>query len=97
MKLLEECGDRLVCVRYRYDKEARKRYTTVELTVHEAEWQPSAERSAWVRVDWGERELAIRVKRAGGRWDKSRKLWEVPLEKVRTLGLESRVVTPSGV
>jgi len=29
-------GDRLVCVRYRYDKAKRKRYNTIGLIVEEA-------------------------------------------------------------
>ena len=33
--LVREYGDRLVCVRYRYDKVAGRRYKTVELIVDE--------------------------------------------------------------
>lgn len=38
----EQYGDRLVCVRYRYDEAARRRYKTVEIIVEEAEWAPAA-------------------------------------------------------
>jgi hypothetical protein len=38
-KLLAEYGERLLCVRYRYDDEKRKRYKTVELIVAESDWQ----------------------------------------------------------
>ena len=34
-KLLAKYGDGLVCVRYRYDEEKRKRYKTVELIVED--------------------------------------------------------------
>jgi hypothetical protein len=37
-QFVEEYGDRLVCVRYRYDDKLRKRYKTVELIVDEADW-----------------------------------------------------------
>jgi replicative superfamily II helicase len=39
--LVSKYGDRLVCVRYRYDAKARKRYKTVELIVDEQEWEPA--------------------------------------------------------
>jgi hypothetical protein len=97
MKLVEEYGDRLLCVRYRYDEQARKRYTTVELAVRESDWAPRGERTGWVRVQWGEKDLAIRVRQAGGRWDKTRRLWELPLKKAREMGLESRLVAPGDV
>jgi hypothetical protein len=41
-KLRERFGKRLAGVRYRYDAEAGKRYTTVELIVAEAAWVPRA-------------------------------------------------------
>ena len=37
-KYLQQYGDQLVCVRYRYDKSNNKRQTTVELIVDEQEW-----------------------------------------------------------
>ena len=41
-KLHEQFGDRLLCVRYRYDDQLRKRFKTVELIVEEAAWTPPA-------------------------------------------------------
>ena len=40
-KLLAQHGDRLVCVRYRYDPQTLKRYKTIELIVEESDWQPT--------------------------------------------------------
>lgn len=37
---VEQYGDRLVCVRYRYDEAGRRRFTTVEIIVDEAPWEP---------------------------------------------------------
>ena len=34
-KYLQQYGDQLVCVRYRYDKSKKKRQTTLELIVDE--------------------------------------------------------------
>src|SRR2546427_13086930 len=38
--------DRLICVRYRYDAQRRKRLKTVELLVAERDWQPPRPRFA---------------------------------------------------
>lgn len=38
---VEQYGDRLICVRYRYDEAARRRYKTVEIIVEEAPWSPA--------------------------------------------------------
>ena len=40
-KLLAQYGDQLVCVRYRYDAQKRRRYKTVELILAEREWEPT--------------------------------------------------------
>ena len=40
-KLVARFGDRLICVRYRHDTTCRKRFTTVELIVDEADWTAS--------------------------------------------------------
>jgi hypothetical protein len=39
-KLVARFGDRLLFVRYRYDKKLKRRFTTVELIVEEADWTP---------------------------------------------------------
>lgn len=39
-KLVTHYGDRLVCVRYRYDAAAGKRYKTAEIIIDEAAWTP---------------------------------------------------------
>ena len=39
-RLLERFGARLLYVRYRYDRDARRRYTTVELVVDSQPWAP---------------------------------------------------------
>ena len=41
-QLLAQYGDRLICVRYRYDVQRKKRLKTVELLVAERDWQPGA-------------------------------------------------------
>jgi len=97
--LLAEYGERLLCVRYREDRQQKKRYTTVELIVKQVDWEPpappfQAETIVGVRVAWGEKEIACAVKRAGGRWNRVKRVWELTYERVRALGLEDRIVGP---
>ena len=40
-KLVARFGAGLICVRYRYDTKRKKRFTTVELIVDQADWIPS--------------------------------------------------------
>jgi hypothetical protein len=39
-KLLDQYGDALVCVRYRYDLEKRKQFKTIEIIISESDWVP---------------------------------------------------------
>jgi hypothetical protein len=43
-KLCAQHGNRLVCVRDRYDAQRHKRFKTVELIVEECDWEPSVPR-----------------------------------------------------
>ncbi len=89
--LVHRYGDRLVCVRYRYDEEKRKRIKTVELIEEETPWIVPA-LVYLIRIPFAETELRESVKRGGGVWNAEKKLWMVQRETVRRLKLESRVV-----
>ena len=96
-QLLTQYGDRLVCVRYRYDAQRKKRFKTVELIVAEREWESPAPRFAadtlvGVRVDFAEGEVRQQVKQAGGKWNRSRKVWEIRYDQVVALKMEARIV-----
>jgi len=39
--LTKKYGERLICVRYKFDQETGRRYTTVELIEEETDCQPS--------------------------------------------------------
>jgi hypothetical protein len=45
-QLLARYGERLICVRYRYDAQRKKRFKTVELLVAERDWEPPRSRFA---------------------------------------------------
>jgi hypothetical protein len=72
-QLLAQYGNRLVCVRYRYDERRQKRLKTVELIIEEIEWIPDrsprpAESVVDIRVAGFEVEVRRQVKGVGGRW-----------------------------
>jgi hypothetical protein len=101
--LAKKYGDRLVCVRYKYDENTQRRYTTVELIEDEIDWNPtptppntretiSPERRLGVRVEYWESDIREKVKATGAIWRPRHKLWEMRYEDVVALGLEERVV-----
>jgi hypothetical protein len=101
-KLVARFGDRLVCVRYLYDPQRRRRLKTIELVIEAVGWEPRSRRPrrrghdlVGVRVGYDERELRSAVKAAGGIWRPRQRLWELSWEAVRVLGLEARVVDPT--
>ena len=70
-QLLAPYGDRLVCVRYRYDAQRKKRFKTVELLVAECDWAPpvprlTADTMVGVRIGIAEVAMWDRVKQVGG-------------------------------
>ncbi|MEW6131480.1 MAG: hypothetical protein AB1757_30910 [Acidobacteriota bacterium] len=95
-RLLESYGERLLCVRYRYDREKQKRYKTVELIVEEKEWHPQkrayrANSIVGVKVALREKELQNRIRRAGGKWNHEKQVWELRYDAAVRLALEKRI------
>ncbi len=97
---MQEYGDSLLCVRYRYDATKKERVKTVEVIIDRESWEPDptripAHKRLSVRVDLGEKSLGKRVRAAGGRWNRQKKVWEVAYKAVVELDLLDRVV-PEG-
>ena len=96
-QLLAQYGDRLICVRYRYDAQRKKRLKTVELLVAERDWQPPRPRFAHdqivgLRVAFADVAVRDRVKQAGGTWNPERRVWQLRYDRVVALGLNDRMV-----
>ena len=90
-------GDRLVCVRCRYDAPRQKRCKTVELLVAERAWEPPAPRcpadtSVGRRIGFAEVDMRERVKQAGGEWHRRHKGGVWRYDQVVALTLEARIV-----
>ena len=101
-KLQAQYGDRLVCVRYRYDDTRQKRVKTVELIVEEEDWtvpHPSHKKEDLVHIALTVQEVLLRqqVKQRGGQWNPQRGLWEIRYEHVLALGLQARIVDTKGL
>jgi hypothetical protein len=99
-QLLSQYGDRLICVRYRYDAQQKKRFKTVELLVAERDWEPprprfAADQIVGLRVAFAEVAIRERVKQVGGTWNPGRRVWQLRYDRVVALGLNSRIVDES--
>ena len=90
--LVEEYGDRLVCVRYRYDLRRHKRYKTVELIVAESNWHIAPDMVVGVQVAYEEVVVRNQIKAAGGWWNAARQVLGLPYAQVEALGLTGRLV-----
>lgn len=96
-KWMKEYGDKLFCVRYRYDPEAKLRCKTVELIVETQTWEPNPEKIPGnkvvdLRVRFGEVELGKKVRAAGGIWNRDEQVWKLPYREALKLGLRDRMV-----
>ena len=95
-KLLRQYGDKLVCVRYRYDDTNRCIHKTAELII---ETTPMPEKSSWIpanklvyiRIAQHERRIQMKVRHAGGKWNAALQLWHLPYKRVVELGLTDRM------
>jgi hypothetical protein len=95
---LQTYGDKLVCVRYRYDEARHKRHKTVELIVESIIWHPQPippETLVYVQVKQKEIELRNQVKGAQAIWSPMRKLWRLRYDVAVALGLEERIDWPA--
>jgi len=92
-KFLDRYGEHLVCVRYRYDEQRRKRFTTVEIIVEESGWSPPEKPEiVGLRVEFQETDLQRRVRQAGGKWNSAKRVWEIHYDQAVALGLKKRIV-----
>jgi hypothetical protein len=96
-KWIKQYGDKLICIRYRYDAKRKMKVKTVELIVEEKQHQFNCQKiphnkKVQIRVKYGEIQLGQLVREAGGIWNKDEKVWELPYGQVKALGLANRMV-----
>ena len=95
-RLVEQYGDALICVRYRYDAKARKQYKTVEIIVSESEWTPPPAKYpdgelVPLKIGINETVLQNQLRAVGGRWDKDQRVWFVPYVCIAGTKLEKLI------
>jgi hypothetical protein len=80
-RLVEQYGDKLLCVRYRYDEIRHIKMKTVEIIVDEKPCKPPLryrdEDMVAVMVPFSDKDLRDRLKAVHGRWDPEERLWRV--------------------
>ena len=96
-QLFAEYGEKLICVRYRYDEVKRRRVKTVEFIVEETSYTPKAETIkpqtiVGLMVGYEETEIKRLVKAAGAKWNPERRVWEIRYDKAVVLELTARIV-----
>ncbi|MEJ2637314.1 MAG: hypothetical protein P8184_18760 [Calditrichia bacterium] len=99
-KWVNQYGEKLLCVRYRYNRDESQKLKTVEIIVEKSRWEPDGERIPHnkmvdLHIKYGEISLGKLVKSAGGRWNKEKKLWELAYGEAVALGLKERIVSGS--
>jgi hypothetical protein len=97
-RLLEQYGDKLLCVRYRYDETRQVRIKTVEIIVSETPCISSLryrdQDIVNVTVPFAKTALRDRLKTAGGRWNPDEKLWQVYFGAIKgNIELTERIVS----
>ncbi|MES9882247.1 MAG: hypothetical protein ABW185_15345 [Sedimenticola sp.] len=84
-KLVNKYGEKLVCVRYRYDKARGIRYKTVELVKEDTPWEvsktkpekpkpPAPTERFGIQIGFNETDLRDQAKQIGGIWRPKHKL-----------------------
>ncbi len=96
-KLLDKFGEKLVCVRYKYDPKRNMKLKTVEIIVEESPWEMDTERippNKILCLKIGIRETYLRnlVKAAGGKWNRPKEAWELCYKQIVELGLTERII-----
>ncbi len=91
IKLAEQFGPTLLCVRHRVDSEAKTRFTTVELLVGRAPIKIKSQRYVAVQIEWKDQALRKIVKDAGAMWDGQAKVWRMPRRLAGILRLTDRI------
>lgn len=95
--LVDQYGEALVCIRYRYDDASRTRIKTVELIVERKQLSSSKKgikdnEIVPVQIAYGEKQLGRKIRSLGGQWDSDVKLWYIPYCRIKGSELEEHII-----
>lgn len=91
LKLAQQWGDALVCVRHRLDETGQTRVTTVELVVEQALVRARGAQEVGAQIAYAEKDLQAAARAAGATWDAAARLWRMPEKVARALRLADRI------
>jgi len=96
-KLLDQYGEALVCVRYRYDRDKRKQFKTIEIIISESDWIPPPPKYAEsdlvaLRIGYEEKSLQEQAKALGAKWDRQQKIWLIRYGSIAGTAMEKLIV-----
>ena len=96
-KYVEKFGKKLVCVRYRYDCERKRKVKTNHIIAEDMPVKKNSGRIPMnkimnIQINYGEVHLGRIVKAAGGKWNRENKTWELAYQDVLELGLSERII-----
>jgi hypothetical protein len=96
-KLVERYGDNLICVRDRYDDQKKAMYKTIEIIIEDKPQQEKHKKipqnkNMDIRIGYNEIDLRSKIKSCGGKWNTSKKVWQLPYKKIKELDLLDRIV-----
>ena len=93
-RFLKQYGDKLVCVRYRINKQTKKRYTTVEIIVDERPYiEQTIEVIVWLKIGFMNKDgMVKKLLASGATWLVEQQAWETEYETAKKLGLEKRII-----
>jgi hypothetical protein len=99
VRFVRDWGNRLVCVRYRFDASGGVRYTTVEIMTSEPRpWRPpkrpTPDALVYLKVDRNDWKAIRKLREARVWWDRERGLWRTRYDVADRLRLKSRIVIP---
>jgi hypothetical protein len=52
----------------------------------------NAEKIVAIRIEYGEIDSGRQVEAAGGKWNRKKRVWELPYQQVQALELEERII-----
>jgi hypothetical protein len=96
-RLVEQYGDDLLYVRYRYDAKQDATVKTVELIIERRPRRRGVRsipknKVMPLRVEYGEVKLGRQIRAAGGYWNRKEQVWKLAYDKVVALGLVDRII-----
>jgi len=93
-RLVETYGEKLLCVRYRYDEKRGVKLKTVEIIVDEKPLRHpryNDDDIVPISVAFDETELRELLKKIRARWEPQIKMWFAPYSRIRGTPLEAKI------